>query len=69
MLTDLKSETNTAISAAVIEHASKPTDLECNLSSAADTITNLEQEVVRLNKVVEFSDKSIDLERCSKRQN
>ena len=69
VLTALKSETNTAISAAVIEHASKLADLECNLSSAADTITKLEQEVVCLNKVVRLSDKCIDLERCSRRQN
>ncbi|KAK3570178.1 hypothetical protein QTP86_015745, partial [Hemibagrus guttatus] len=72
-LTAFQQEASSAISAVKItvdEHASKLAGLEANASTSSDTVAKLEQEMGRLKQVVEqLSDKCMDLEGRSRRQN
>lgn len=59
-----------AVKITVDEHASKLASLETNASASSEAVTKLEQEVGRLNQVVEqLTDKCTDLEGRSRRQN
>lgn len=54
----------------VEEHTSKLAYLETNASDSSDTVVKLKQEVGRLTQVVEqLTDKCMDLEGHSRRQN
>lgn len=72
-LAAFQQESSTAISAVKVtvdEHASKLAILETSASASSDMIVKLEQEVGRLNQVVEqLTDKCTDLEGRSRRQN
>ncbi|KAI2644979.1 LINE-1 retrotransposable element ORF1 protein [Labeo rohita] len=72
-LAPFQQEASSAISAVKVtvdEHSSKLATLETSASASSDTIVKLEQEVGRLNQVVEqLTDKCMDLEGRSRRQN
>ncbi|KAL1249439.1 hypothetical protein QQF64_020444 [Cirrhinus molitorella] len=72
-LTAFQQEASSALSVVKItvdEHASKLASLETNASTSSDTVAKLEQDVGRLKQAVEqLTDKCMDLEGRSRRQN